>query len=267
MKTLPVIKTLAAALIGLGSFTAANAAIVTSWDYSIASYWSGYTPSGVDLSADQKTLSWGIGNSGPSSLVITDPANGSVDTIIGGGVPSPANIAEGLSLTHNNNPLDSGNWLTGAELTSQLTLFASAPVGTEGGPGGLAPVSFNIKFAETPNVEPCASPSPDNPCNDIFVMTSGLLNANFSYLGQNYFVNIFPLVEGALSVLSPAECAAAGAATGCIGLTTAEGLANDVAFGVTVSTRPLEVPEPSVLALLGIGLFAAGTLRRRKPSH
>lgn len=266
MKALPTIRALAAAVIAFGSFTAANAAIVTTWDYSIASYWSGYAPAGVTLSSDHKTLTWGEGiGFGQSSLVITDPLNGSVDTIIGGGMPTPANIAEGLTLSHINHPISLVSALTSAELTSQLTLVATAPAGTEGGPGGLDPVSFNIKFSETPNVEPCAAPSPaGNPCNDIFVLTSGLLNASFTYLGQNYFVNIFPLIDGALSVLSNAECAAAGAANGCIGLTTIENEISLLPFGVTISTQPLQVPEPNVLALLGIGLFAAGALRTRR---
>lgn len=266
MKTLPGIKTLTAALIGFSSIAAANAAIVTTWEYSTASWWSGYAPSGVAISPDQKTLSWGSNpDLGPSSVMIADSPSGLVNTIIGGGVPTPGNIAAGPDLIHINHPVSLENALTGAELTSQLTLTAIAPAGTEGGPGALPPVSFSYKFSETVNSEPCAAPSPaGNPCNDIFVMTEGLLNASFNYLGQNYFVNIFPLIDGMVSQLSNAECAAVGAPNGCLGLTTVENEISSVPFGVTISTQPLQVPEPSVLALLGIGLFAAGTLRTRR---
>lgn len=268
MSAVPVIKTIAAAVIGLAAFGAANAAIVTDWNYSISSYWSGYTPNpGVSLSADQKLLHWGTptGATPQSSLGVIDPVDGSAQTYIGGGTPPAAYIFDGLTLEHTNFPISdfATHSLRTAELTSTLTLDAILPPGTEGSLS-LSP-SFNIKFSETPNVEPCAAPSPvGNPCNDIFVMTSGLLNYSFNYLGQLYYINIFPLVAGRLSVLSNAECAAAGAANGCIGLTTEEGKVSDLPFGLTISTRPLQVPEPGILALLGIGLFGAGVAQRRR---
>lgn len=272
MITIPRIKTLAAAVIGVASFSVANAAvIVTDWNYSISSYWSGYAPNpGVSLSADQKLLHWGTpaGSTPQSSLGLIDSAGGTIQTIIGGGAPTLANIAEGPVLQHTNFPISdyATNSLRTAELTSTLTLSAILPPGTEGSLS-LSP-SFNIKFSETPNVEPCAAPSPaGNPCNDIFVMMDGLLNHPFDYLGQSYFVNIFPLREGMLGRLSNAECAAAGAANGCFGMTTAEGMITDLPFGVTVSTRPLQVPEPGILALLGIGLFGAGFTSRRRAAN
>ena len=257
-------KALGALTLGLTCASAAQALpIITDWSYSISSIWSSFAPAGVTFSADTQTLAWGPEGQAQSSLSITDPAPGTVRTLIGGS-PAPANIATGLTVTHVNNvvPLATDS-LQAAQLTSQLTLWATLPVEGVGGPGNLAPVVFDIKFTETPNVAPCAAASAV-PCNDIFVLTSGLLNATFDYLDTSYYVNIFPLVDGALSVLTPAECAAAGASAGCIGLTTVEGATSSVPFGITVSTRPL--PEPGVLALLGIGLAGLAAARRRVAS-
>ncbi len=262
MKAMTALKTIAASVAAIGLFGAAQAApIVTDWDYSIVSKWTGYTPAEVTLSPDEKTLSWGDSVS-RSSLVLTDPAAGSIQTYLGSGIPSASFTAPGLTMTHNNEvlPADTNSLLT-ASLSSQLNLTPTLP--DPGASFSLAPVLFDILFTETVNAEPCASDSPV-PCNDIFVLVSGLLNASFDYMGNNYFVNIFPTVDGILNTLTDAECAAAGAASGCIGVTTVEHQANHLPFGITISTQPLQIPEPGILALLGIGLFGAGLAQRRR---
>lgn len=259
----------AALTCGLLATASAHALIVDTWSYTINSDFTSAThengnPFVVPFPRD--TLTWGAAGGNPgSSLVITEPNPQPlfVDTIIGGGIPAPANIGLSSIITHNNFviPLD-GTELKTAVLSGVVDLTPSTPPAGNF-PGETIPVHrvlpFTIRFEETPNAsDPCPTPgSPPGACGDIFVLTSGLLNDSFVFDGQTYFVNIFPTVLGALSPLQPQTCAAAGAPAGCIGFTTQENASTALQFGFTVSTDRLviTVPEPGTLALLGLALL------------
>jgi hypothetical protein len=274
MKTQSKIAGLGTALL-LASSSAS--AIVTTWDYTVASIFTSatYVGSGGTTSALPTTaLTWGIpsnpGNLQSSLVVGGSPALGSVDTYLGAAPPTvPPYLGLSTSLTHNNNVISGGSTsLSSAVLTNTVTLDPLLPDNP-----ALPPqiVPFSISFTETSNATPCAATSPPgNPCNDIFVLTGGLLNFSFDYDAGDgdglttYFVNIFPTTGGVLSTLSNSACAAAGAPNGCIGFTTPEGQSTTLAFGFTISTRPLQVPEPGILALFGIGLVSSLLWRRRR---
>lgn len=258
---------IAAAVIACSALTPAAAGpIVTQWDVDLSGIWSARTPASVTISGDQQTLSWGVpSNPGgnQSSLAINNPpANDTVDTFIGGGaIPSTFN-ASSISLTHNNNVIQSGSSLASATLELDLNLTPLLP-----SPGSLTPitpVSYKIQFSETPNTAgSCAVTSP-TPCNDIFVLLTGLLNTSFFYDSQEYFINAFPISGGKLNVLNDAACASAGAASGCTGFTTPENQSTRLDFGFTVSTLPLSVPEPGSMALLGLALGALALSNRKR---
>ena len=261
-------------LIGIGLALAvassSASAIVTTWDYSITSLFTAATydngSGGAIPGAGVDTLSWGSVGTARSSLVVgNSPATGGLTTYLGSSVPSVSPyLGFSTSLTHNNNPIQGTSLLT-AVLSNTVVLTPTSPANSAL-PAQLFP--FTIGFAETPNTRPCAvSGSGTSVCNDIFVLTGGLLNSNFQYDdgtgAATYFVNIFPTTGGVLGTLNTAACSAAGQSPGCVGFSTREGESTTLAFGFTISTNPLQVPEPGMLALFGLGLMALVALRRR----
>lgn len=257
----PIKFILAAAGLFAASIGTAQADIVTQWNYSISSSWSAATgASGVGTD----TLHWGTSTGqGQSSLQLFTPAGSSnpISTYIGGGQAPSGFWANGGSVTHNNKPI-TGSSLTGATLTATLSLEAILP--DYAGPGAMNPLNINIAFAETPNSGTCAVSGSPTPCNDIFVLTSGLPNQSFVFQGQTYFLNLFPTNSGSFSILEPAACAAAGQGAGCIGFSTVEGQSTNVPFSFTISTQPLSVPEPGVLSLAGLAFVGAAVAGRRR---
>lgn len=240
-----------------------HATPVVAWDVTASGTWTAYAPNpGVTLAGD--VLRWGTSTgSGQSSLTITNPATTNVQTWYGGGVPPAGYTAPSITLTHANKPIQ-GDSLTSATLSVALNLTPTNPVGPN---QPLPTIDYKIKFVETPNSGTCAAASPPgNPCNDIFVLLDGFLNDSFEYDGQTYFVNAFPTSGGVLGTLSNTACAAAGSANGCFGFTTVEGASTTLAFGLTISSERLSVPEPGSLALIGLALAGLGFATRRRSS-
>lgn len=266
----------------LGITAPAHAAPVTSWNYSISFAFTDadYTPGVGTAVTSPFELSWGttggsfaVPNGDRSALTIgADATNLTGGGTVNGTVTTNALSLPGIGLsntiTHWNSPISSAYaTLTGGQITSTLTLESDGGVAV----GGLPDLVFDFLFIETLNDPPgnpgCAQNTAE-PCADIFVLVSSTaFNVPFTFDGLDYLISIFPFdaggALGSIATLGNEQCAAAGAAPGCVGIITNEDEATTIQFAFAITTEPLLVPEPGMLGLLALSLFGLGFVRRR----
>lgn len=246
--------------------SAANATLVTAWSATETDNWMTTTSTGGvnpgTFFADGSVISWGgtgdytvPGQSSDiarSAVVITNAAPNLV-VLTGGGFVGTTII------THYNNTITAGrDKLLHTTLHTTLVLTPTAPGGPARDP---SIVDFGVNFVETSNSSPCGFES-DSVCDDIFVL-DGLegLVTSFIYDGYKYTLNALGL---GLSVLTDLQCAEVGKDPGCVGVKTQEGKVSEVQMGFEITAE--RIPEPAPLALLGLGLFALFSARRRNNS-
>ena len=235
------------------------------------------------------TLSWGkpVVSQNPqnaqSNLNIDSAVLGSINT-------NDMNYVNGTDLTHNNFII-SGDSLTTASVIDGLSLTPtawesdpSATVDPDVNAPYFAPeLAFGIDFYETPNgANPCANGEANNQgdningCGDVFEITGlDLLGITpvigpdfveftvpfFLQTGDSAWDDVQYFITTRLSGLNvlPAEyeCQSGPA---CFGFVTKERTSNVLSAQFKIST----VPEPTAIALFGLGLVATGFARRRK---
>ena len=192
--------------------------------------------------------------------IIDSPASAPVHT----NGPAVANI----SVTHINQPII-GTALDSVDILSTLTLTPLIP----SGPGFSATIPFHVNFLETFNIDdPCAGGGQNgvgvniNGCADIFVIDPSSLSFEFKYPDlygtpflRTYQISFFELTSG-LNPLPDVACTASGATSPCSGFKTPEETNTTFQFAAQITT---DIPEPTVLTLMGLG-FAGFAFRRRR---
>lgn len=244
------------------AMSSALAAPVASWDYRVTSVFDTsatvFTSGNGTGKSAATELSWGrtngtVGVNRSALQIKNSPSAGVLQT------DGDGKIANTYVHKNNGNLGSNSKTLKSAKIDAKLELR----IGGTDDAYSVFNTSYTILFAETPNVPgTCASISVVA-CNDIFVL-DGSLDASFEFKGYEYFVSFYAAPE--LKELTDAECAAAGAPTGCHGFTTEEFKDTAVTFNLKITSRPMgqEVPEPASVALLGAGLLGLAAVRARR---
>ncbi len=243
------------------SAIAAQADVVTNWNYSVSGIFSNVTAQNNNLNhmryEDGNTkLSWGTDNYTRSSIYLTNYAS---DGTLGSTMVTNGGLAQGLSMSHSNKTLSAGvNALTGGSAALTLTLN---PFGTAD--ELIFNTTLTFKFIETTNS------GPNNQWDDVFVLIGGLnsVTETFMYDGNEYQFSFGASFDKIADVSMyhynlVKDYVPEGYMV--LGWVTKEGELTTIPTFLNIkSPAPTPTPEPGTLALLGLGLAGLGLVARR----
>lgn len=260
----------------------AEAALIDSWTFTVASNWTNTTwsddagpnstvPSAPNVVQDKllngadyngageyDILRWGTPatDMGQSFLAVDDLHVNVVQTNSAGAAGS--SVFHGNFMQHASPLYAYEKWLDKTTLQASISITPNVPGGIE-----LGPIvrDFQIEFQETTNEVPagtCPGGFDDTvtPCPDWFQIS--LVNATFDIPVGSQIYTFTLTFDDANSTYLRADMDGTTAT-----VWTAEHTMSKLATRVTVTTR---VPEPGAIALLGAGLLGVGLAARRRPA-
>jgi hypothetical protein len=253
-------KKLTIGLLATSLSISANAAFMTvegtgGFTSAVDSYGNNVTPVNGVLSS---TISWGTPS--PSYLELIDEAQQDIDTL---GVNYLLS-----TLTHNNDPID-GATLVNAIISGVLNLTGAGLVTPI--PGDVINTSFNIDFAETLNGS-CDAASKDNgetgPTDPVDHIHASSCDDHFDYTvnGGSFPVTIPVLIAGwgyEITIFAATDDQGDNPLT-ALRFWTPENAKTSIYTFLRLDLTQTSVPEPTSLAILGLGLLGLASSRKRK---
>lgn len=258
-----LVKKLSIGLIASSMSLAANAAFLTvagngAFTTADDTFLNNIAPVDVGLTS---TISWGTNDTNtPSSLVLVDEASTDINTLGTNYLLS--------TLTHNNNDIG-GASLVNAIIGGALSLTGSGLVTPF--PGDVLNTSFDIKFSETLNGS-CNALSKDNgetgPTDPNQHVHLSSCDDRFDYTvnGGTFPVVVPVMIAGwayDLNIFAATDALGANPLT-ATRFWTAENTATSIYTFLRLESTHTSVPEPTSLAILGLGLLGLASSRKRK---
>jgi hypothetical protein len=237
MKTTAHVLHTAAAIGALALTSAAVAIPISSTGVTWSNAVGGSNLAYNQVNGNYTDVRWGVSTGEGQSGLGFNPANPPT-------IDYPANTPFLLGhLRHYNNPIAGGSASSSVDLALGAFIDGASPASQT--------FAFRFLIDETPNVSPCAYPSPSEPCADRIQFQNLDLTSAFVFGGASYTLELLGFRASFESPLLSY-------------FDSQEGGTNKIGLYGRFVAAPVRVPEPGTLGLISFGLLLTGFAVRRK---